>query len=128
MKPLAGQLRSELFLCADHRTLHITKHIGGSSVLHHNAGLDIHRARHKHFCHGENAEGSFPQEHLNPRLGTLGGQHNTRRRMGPSACSLLRLEQMTALVRLAFHPYAKCKQAAPCPLRSDQARWASSLV
>ena len=43
--PLAGQMRSKLFLCMDHRTLRITKHIGGSSVLHHNVGPDIHHSR-----------------------------------------------------------------------------------
>lgn len=43
--PSAGQLRSELFLCADRRTLHITKRIGGSSVLHHDMSQDIHHSR-----------------------------------------------------------------------------------
>ena len=37
-------MRSKLFLCVDHKTLRITKHIGGSSVLHHNMGQDIHHS------------------------------------------------------------------------------------
>lgn len=44
-RPHAGQLRSGLFLCVDHRTLHITKHIGGSSALHHDSSQDIHHDR-----------------------------------------------------------------------------------
>ena len=43
-EPHAGQMRSKLFLCMDHRTLRITRHIGGSSVLHHNMGQDIHHS------------------------------------------------------------------------------------
>ena len=43
--PPAGQLRSKLFLCMACVTLHIAKAIGGSSVLHHTAGQDIHLDR-----------------------------------------------------------------------------------
>ena len=43
--PPAGQLRSKLFLCVACVTLHIARAIGGSSVLHHTVGQDIHLDR-----------------------------------------------------------------------------------
>lgn len=66
--PLASQLRSGLFLFLDPRTLHITKHIGGSSALHHSMGQDIHLSR---CCWSRSTAGAIASITLMPHLSSL---------------------------------------------------------